>query len=55
MEQTFFFQISSVFPEKKEKQETFINFGKLTEGKIAGTLSIPIFGGGGDGKSGKKI
>ena len=28
----------------REKQETFTKFGNLTEGKIFGTLRVPIFG-----------
>ena len=39
----FFSRFSSFFP-KQEKQEIFSNFGKLTERKISGTLSIPVFG-----------
>ena len=27
-----------------DKQELFPNFGNLTEGKMSGTLNIPIFG-----------
>ena len=37
----FFFQEKQ---EKQEKQETFPKFGNLTEGKIFGTLRIPIVG-----------
>ena len=37
----FFFQENQ---ENQENQETFPKFGNLPEGKIFGTLRIPIFG-----------
>ena len=48
-DRTTFFQIFLFFffqekQEKQEKQETFPKFGNLTEGKIFGTLRIPIVG-----------
>ena len=39
------FPSSFFLQEKQEKQDLFANFANLTEGKISGTLGIPIFGG----------
>ena len=40
---SFFFFFLQENRKNRKKQETFPDFGNLTEGKISGTLSIPIF------------